>query len=70
MNVIGIDKQKIIDSLVDEDFDDIEDYLQFECAASEGADYIVTRNTADFKNSPIPAILPEDFLKRLEETIK
>jgi predicted nucleic acid-binding protein len=67
MNVIGIDQQKLIDSLMDENFDDIEDCLQFECAASVNADYIVTRNTADFKNSPMPAILPADFLRKLTE---
>ncbi|GHU22831.1 PIN domain-containing protein [Spirochaetia bacterium] len=66
MNVIGIDQQKLIESLVDESFDDIEDYLQFEYAASIGADYIVTRNTDDFSGSTIPAILPEEFLVKLE----
>jgi predicted nucleic-acid-binding protein len=66
MNVIGIDQQKLFDSLMDENFDDIEDYLQFECAVSIGADYIVTRNIDDFANSAIPAILPEEFLTILE----
>ncbi|GHV22851.1 PIN domain-containing protein [Spirochaetia bacterium] len=66
MNVIGIDQQKLIESLTDENFDDIEDYLQFECAASIGADYIVTRNVDDFTASTIPAILPEYFLPKVE----
>ncbi|GHV13206.1 hypothetical protein FACS189491_07770 [Spirochaetia bacterium] len=52
---------------MNDQFDDIEDCLQMECAVSAGAGYIVTRNTADFKGSPIPAILPEDFLKKFEE---
>jgi len=29
------------------------------------ADYIITRNISDFSTSPIPAILPEDFLKKV-----
>jgi predicted nucleic-acid-binding protein len=65
LTVIGIDYEKLIRSLMDDNFDDIEDYLQAECAVSIGADYIVTRNMDDFTNSPIPAILPEDFLEKL-----
>jgi predicted nucleic acid-binding protein len=41
---------------------DFEDAVSAEAAKREGADYIVTRNTGDFINSPIPAILPENFL--------
>ena len=29
------------------------------------ADYIVTRDIPDFSASPIPAILPEELLKRM-----
>jgi predicted nucleic acid-binding protein len=64
MNVVGIDRIKLLEALISEDFDDIEDCLQAECAVSVGADYIVTRNIADFATSPIPAILPEDFLAK------
>ncbi|GHV83259.1 PIN domain-containing protein [Spirochaetia bacterium] len=66
MPIIGIDHEKIMASLINENFDDIEDCLQWECAISIDADYIVTRNIADFTNSPIPAILPEEFLEKLE----
>jgi predicted nucleic acid-binding protein len=72
MDVVGIDKSILMNALTNEYFDDVEDGLQAECAASVGADYIVTRNTADFSTSPIPAILPEDFLAELgrqQETI-
>jgi len=31
------------------------------------AHYIITRNIADFPNSPIPVILPEDFLRIIGE---
>ena len=63
VNVVGIDRQKLVSALLNERFDDIEDCLQTECARAVGADYIVTRNIADFANSTIPAVLPDDFLR-------
>lgn len=45
------------------DFPDFEDCLQDECALQNHADYIITRNTDDFKNSSVPAITPADFLR-------
>jgi len=65
IEVAGIQKKQVIDALVNEDFDDLEDRLQVECARMVNADYIVTRNITDFSTSPIPAILPEDFLKKV-----
>ena len=44
-------------------FEDFEDAVQFICAKNLSADYIITRNTADFEHSTIPALSPEDFLK-------
>jgi predicted nucleic acid-binding protein len=41
---------------------DFEDAMQAAAAVVAGADYIVTRNITDFLHSPIPAILPADFL--------
>jgi hypothetical protein len=51
-------------------FDDIEDCLQSECAVSIGADYIVTRNIGDFTDSPVPVILPADFLSKLAAELR
>jgi len=65
IEVARIQKKQIIDALVNEDFDDLEDRLQVECAQMVNADYIITRNISDFSSSPIPAILPEDFLKKV-----
>lgn len=65
IEVVGIKKKQIIDALVNENFDDFEDGLQIKCARSINADYIVTRNIADFSASPIPAILPEDLLQKV-----
>jgi predicted nucleic acid-binding protein len=56
-----------IDALNDKEFSDLEDRIQFECAQIINAHYIITRNIADFPNSPIPVILPEDFLKIIDK---
>lgn len=63
LTVVGIDKEKLISALENDDFSDFEDCLQAECAKEFKADYIVTRNINDFKNSAVPAILPDEFLK-------
>lgn len=44
---------------------DFEDALQMCCASRIRADYIVTRNIRDFRNSKIPALKPAEFLERL-----
>lgn len=64
--VEGIDIQKLQSALVNEEFNDFEDCLQAECAKSFQADYIVTRNLEDFKNSDIPCIGPEEMCKIME----
>jgi len=63
MEVAGIQRNQIMNALTNENFDDLEDCLQSECARQIGAEYIITRNITDFTTSSIPAILPEDFLK-------
>ena len=62
LTVIGIDYNKISNALDNENFSDIEDCLQMECAKELSADYIITRNIDDFVNSEIKPILPDDFL--------
>ena len=57
--------KKILAALENEKFVDFEDCLQEECAVESMADYIVTRNPADFANSRVKVILPEEFLKKL-----
>jgi len=72
VEVAGIQKKQIMDALINEDFDDFEDRLQVECAMMVNAGYIITRNITDFSTSPIPAILPEDFLQKItkEKSLK
>ena len=61
-DVEGIDKTKLLTGLKNEDFSDFEDCLQMECAKAYGAQYIVTRNVADYISSDIKAIMPKDYL--------
>jgi predicted nucleic acid-binding protein len=43
---------------------DLEDALQVAAAISANASFIVTRNVADYRGSPIPVLTPAAFLKR------
>lgn len=61
-DVEGIDKNKLLAGLKNNDFLDFEDCLQMECAKVYGAEYIVTRNMSDYQMSEVKAILPKDFL--------
>ena len=49
----------------DLDIADYEDALQSVCATRVKANYIVTRNIKDFKNSPVPAIKPSELFERI-----
>ena len=61
--IIGIDGQKMIEALDSENFKDLEDGLQEQCAISEDLDYIITRDPKGFENSRIQALSPGEFLK-------
>lgn len=43
---------------------DFEDAVVAVIAKREKADYIITRNEADFENSPVPAVSPSQFFKK------
>ena len=60
--VIGIDKEKIINAVENNSFNDFEDCLQDECAVYFGADYIITRNINDFSVGKVKAITPSEFI--------
>ena len=62
LNVVDIDRYKIVTALEQESFHDFEDCLQMQCAASYHANYIISRNCKDFTGSTIPAIEPDEFL--------
>jgi hypothetical protein len=45
--------------------DDYEDAVVAAVGKATGFEFIVTRNVGDFARSPVPAIAPSDFLKKL-----
>jgi predicted nucleic acid-binding protein len=64
-DVVGINYEKLVNSLNDTTFDDIEDCLQSECAEEINADYIITRDPEGFINSSVKVVFPEEFLQIL-----
>ena len=65
--ISDLNKRKIQAALENDVFSDFEDSLQEECAVAETTDYLVTRNPADFQNSRIKILQPEQMLELLEE---
>jgi len=66
ISIVEIGGETIFNILANNEFDDIEDCLQAECAGVINADFIITRDIKDYAHSKIPAILPEDFLVKLK----
>lgn len=60
-NICAVDK-KVLSVAATLGFSDYEDGVQCASAMAEGLDAIVTRNTKDYKNSPIPVYSPSAFL--------
>ena len=58
VEIESIDAVKLHEALHDQEFNDFEDCLQYQCALSGDVDYIVTRNPHDFRASSIPVISP------------
>lgn len=63
--ISDLNAEKIISAIDNEQFLDFEDCLQEECAVAETVDYIVTRNLADYKQSRVKVIEPDEFVKLL-----
>lgn len=63
LNVVSMNEDVINAALNNNNITDFEDAIQYACAESVGADYIVTRNVKDYGRSPIRAISPREFLK-------
>ena len=47
-------------------FYDFEDSLQYHCALANESNILITRNGKDFKESEIPVLTPEEYLKGLK----
>ena len=63
LTVTGASHKDVINAIDTDNFKDFEDCLQDKCATVVQADYIVTRNVDDFKNSMTKIIAPLDFCK-------
>ena len=60
--ISDLNTEKILSAAENDDFSDFEDCLQEECAVEVMADYIVTRNPADFTKSRVKTIQPAELL--------
>jgi len=69
-DVAGLTKAQLVSAINDVNFDDLEDSMQHGSALSADVDYIITRDTDDFKNCAVPAITPEQFLLIAHENWK
>ena len=66
LKVVGASHESVVQAIRMNNFKYFEDCLQDRCAEEAKADFIVTRNPADFVESKIPAIEPEELLKKLQ----
>lgn len=66
VSLVSLDGHSVIKGLAF-DFTDLEDALIASVADAAQAKAIVTRNVKDFKNSPIPALAPREFLSFWEK---
>jgi len=63
---ISIMDDEVVDKAINSDFTDFEDALQYFSAIASQCDIIITRNEKDFKQSLIPVIEAEGYLKMLK----
>lgn len=56
--------EAVIDRMLQSDFSDFEDAIQYYSALSFGAEVIITRNHKDFADSRIPVMTPQEFIKQ------
>ena len=62
INIIPLN-EKIIDLALNSDFKDLEDAIQHYSAIENNVEIILTRKLKDYKNSQIPVMTAEDFVK-------
>lgn len=66
-DVAGLNKHQLISAINNGSFSDLEDSMQYGSAEACKVDYIITRDSEDFKDSSIPAITPTAFLALTHE---
>lgn len=62
VNVLAVN-EKVIDLALQSLFKDFEDAIQYYTAVENNIAVILTRNLKDYKNSTIPVMTADDFLK-------
>jgi predicted nucleic acid-binding protein len=65
VTVLNVD-DLIIQKALESGWEDFEDSVQYFTALHNKADYIITRNTGDYKKSSIPVYTPSEFLSMVE----
>lgn len=60
-------KGKIVVDMLEDDWNDYEDGLQFVSAENYKSDFIITRNKKDFSQSSITFLSPQEFLDMVED---
>lgn len=71
LTIVGMLDSKADDVFhaISSEVSDFEDAVMIETAIRSNVDCIVTRNTKDYKKSPISICTPEQFLKIMEQDI-
>jgi predicted nucleic acid-binding protein len=64
LSVAAVD-QGVIEQALSLPYNDFEDAVQMMAAARSGADYLVSRNVADYKEGPLPVLQPAELLALL-----
>jgi predicted nucleic acid-binding protein len=62
----SLENDKIIQKALESGFSDFEDAVQYYTAAENKMDYIITRNTGDYRKSIIKVYTPSQYLKMKE----
>jgi predicted nucleic acid-binding protein len=57
--------ESIVEKALNSNFNDFEDALQYFCAVDSKCEIIITRNTKDFKNSLLPIMTAEEYLRSI-----
>lgn len=57
----------MVKQAIDNNWKDLEDAIQHECATQHKAECIITRNKKDFKESEIPVLTPTEWLQLFKE---
>lgn len=71
VDVVSISKEKLVAALEDEEFKDVEDSIQYQCAKENYSDCFVTINIKHFKNNDesLKVTTPRDFVSKFIKKI-